>query len=142
MRKKGQTGLIVLVVTVIAALAVFLLLYQKERIKVEKVETKSQKSSLSEWSVEKSTINGVSLQEDKSIYGESDTAIYDVYLSVFPTKDSDGKMLDFSAFGKHVSRDHTYNPVLNCNIQILQEDEKLDPLLSLDEKKCNHQGQR
>lgn len=134
MRKKGQTGMIVLVVTVIAALAAFLLLYQKERIKVEKVETESQKSSLSEWSVEKSTTNGVALKEDKSIYGEPDTAIYDVYLSIFPTKDSDGKMLDFSAFGKHVSRDHTYNPVLNCNIQILKEDEMLDPLLNLDEK--------
>lgn len=135
MKKKEHSGMIIVAAAVLAAAAAFVLLYRIERIQVEKPETETAASSLSDWTIESSIVNGAPLEEDKSIYGEEpDNAIYDVYLSVFPTKDSSGKMLDFSAFGKHVSRDHTYNPVLNCNIQIVNEDEKLDPLLNLDEK--------
>lgn len=43
-------------------------------------------------------------------------------------------MIDFSAFSLHSSRDHNYNPVLNCNVQILAEGKKPDPLLDLDSK--------
>lgn len=132
LKKRKNNGMIAVVVTVLAALAAFLLIYQKERIRVETKTVAA--SSLSQWNEKESVLNGVPLEEDKSIYGEPDASIYDVYLSIFPTKDSNGEMLDFSAFGKHVSRDHSYNPVLNCNVQILKEDETLDPLLNLDEK--------
>ncbi|MBQ4529718.1 MAG: CotH kinase family protein [Lachnospiraceae bacterium] len=135
MDKKERSGIITVVVAVIVALVAFVLLYREERIQIETLETEVADSSLSQWRIEDSSVNGTPLKEDKTIYGEvPEDTIYDVYISVFPTKSSNGEMLDFSAFGKHVSRDHTYNPVLNCNIQILNEDEKIDPLLNLDEK--------
>ena len=102
------------------------------RIKIEKHDTEKYESTLSDWSIEDSAMKGAPLMEDKSIYEDVNNKIYDVYISVFPTKNASGELLDFSSFGKHVSRDHTYNPTLNCNIQILDENETLDPLLNLD----------
>ncbi|BFJ84997.1 hypothetical protein Ruko_14140 [Ruthenibacterium sp. TH_2024_36131] len=122
----------ILVSVVLAAAVLLAVLYVKNQIPVEKVP-ETQPSSLEDWTLEDSALNGVPLEEDKGIY-EQNNNIYDVYISVFPTKDSDGNMLDFSAFDKHTSRDHTYNPTLNCNIQILNEGETLDPLMSLDQK--------
>ena len=122
----------ILVSVVLAAAVLLAVLYVKNQIPVEKVP-ETQPSSLEDWTLEGSALNGVPLEEDKGIY-EQNNNIYDVYISVFPTKDSDGNMLDFSAFDKHTSRDHTYNPTLNCNIQILNEGETLDPLMSLDQK--------
>lgn len=121
-------------VIVAVAVLLFFLLYFKTNIPVEYPQEDTV-STLEEWTIEKSTANGRPLLEDKSIYMQgSDNNIYDVYISVFPTKDAEGKMLDFSAFGLHQSRDHTYNPELNCNIQILNEGERLDPLTSLETK--------
>lgn len=133
LKKKEQKGMLAIFAAVLVALSLFLILYQRERIPVEE-KAAGGDSAMKNWDEKESAVNGAPLVEDKSVYGEPDTSIYDVYLSVFPTKDPEGEMLDFSAFGKHVSRDHTYNPVLNCNIQILKEDEKLDPLVNLDEK--------
>ena len=41
--------------------------------------------------------------ENKDIY-ERDNSIYDVYISVFPTKDDAGNILDFSAFSQCTSK--------------------------------------
>lgn len=72
-----------------------------------------------------------SLRENKDIY-QLDTNIYDVYISVFPTADENGEILNFSAFDLHTEGDHSYNPVLNCNIQILPEGQV--PKASLNQK--------
>lgn len=123
----------ILVLVVFACVVIFGVLYVKNRIPVEASAEVS--NSLEDWNLDVSSLNGRALREDKGIYDEKpDNTIYDVYLSVFPTKDENGDMIDFSAFAKHSSRDHTYNPTLDCNIQIVKEDEKLDPLLSLDQK--------
>lgn len=132
--KRKNIGMAALILLIVLSSVAFAVLYRQERIPVEAPQTKAAASALSDWTIEKSVMNGVSLSEDKSIYGKPDNSIYDVYISVFPTKNEKGKMIDFSAFGKHVSRDHTYNPTLNCNIQIVKEDEKLDPLINLDSK--------
>ena len=132
--KRKQSGIVVLLLAIILSLIMFIWLYSKESIPIEKPETETVHTQLSDWNIEESAMNGAPLSEDKSIYGEPDNAIYDVYITVFPTKDENGEMIDFSAFGKHSSRDHTYNPTLNCNIQIVNEDEKLDPLINLDAK--------
>ena len=125
----------ILVSAVAAALALFLVLYWQSLIPVEPAGTGETADELSHWTVEDSALNGLPLAEDKTIYPDTpDASVHDVYISVFPTKDEEGNILDFSAFGKHVSRDHTYNPVLNCNVQILEEGESLDPLAALDTK--------
>ena len=132
--KERKSSLVILIGAMIVSLAVIVFLYYETRIKIEKHDTEKYESTLSDWSIEDSAMNGVPLMEDKSIYEEVNNKIYDVYISVFPTKNGSGELLDFSSFGKHVSRDHTYNPTLNCNIQILDENETLDPLLNLDAK--------
>ncbi len=132
--KKIEREMAVLIGVIIIATIIFVVLYQQNRIEIEPVGEQIAESSLSDWTEENSTINGAPLKEDKSIYGERDNSIYDVYINVFPTKDENGEVIDFSAFGKHVARDHSYNPTLNCNIQILNEGEELDPLVNLDVK--------
>lgn len=119
---------------VMTAVVLFAFLYVNNLTPIEQPEQQLQ-SSLEKWEVNSSNMNNLPLKEDKGIYPEQpDTNIYDVYLSVFPTKDSNGDILDFSAFGLHQSRGHDYNPVLNCNVQILNQGESLDPLTSLDTK--------
>lgn len=132
MNKFEKRNTIILYLFVAAAIVIFILLYSNSRIDIEKVQI-AENSTLEQWDISQSIINGMDLSEDKSIY-EQDNNIYDVYISAFPTKDSDGNMIDLSAFGLHTSRGHDYNPVLNCNIQIVSEGQKLDPLLSLDLK--------
>ena len=115
-----------------AAVLGFAMLYANSQAVIE-APTEVPSSGLDTWQRSDSSLNGQPLREDKGIYVQ-DSGIYDVYLSVFPTKDDDGNMLQFSDFSRHTSMDHTYNPVLNCNIQILKEGEKPDPLLDLDNK--------
>ncbi len=111
------------------AIVIFAYLFIKTSIKIEKPNKYNETSSLTDWNIETSDLNGLPLVEDKSIYPDKpDNNIYDVYITVFPTKDENGELIDFSDFAKHTARDHTYNPVLNCYIQILNEDEKLDPI--------------
>ena len=131
--KNKNTGMIILAAVVVLALAGFLALYIDSLITVEEPwEEQEAESSLEDWTVEESAANGQPLRENQNIY-EPDNAIYDVYISVFPTKDENGEMLDFSAFDLHKGLDHSYNPTLNCNIQFLPQDGKLDPLINLDD---------
>ncbi|MDE6945299.1 MAG: CotH kinase family protein [Lachnospiraceae bacterium] len=122
-----------LVLVTVAAAGLFGVLYANSLIPVEAPEGGAGGSRLETWEIADSDLNGAGLHEDKGIY-EQDSSIYDVYISVFPTKDENGQMLDLSAFALHTARDHSYNPVLNCNIQILKEGKKPDPLLDLDHK--------
>ena len=134
MIKRKNIGMVFLIVVIMLSLTLFVVLYRQTRVPVDVSKTEFVDSALSDWTLEESVVNGAPLKEDKSIYGEPDNSIYDVYISVFPTKDESGEMIDFSSFEKHTSRDHTYNPTLNCNIQIMKEDENLDPFINLDTK--------
>lgn len=133
-----EDGNRVLILATLAAALVFAVLYAKSLVPIEKPEAQGAASALADWDVSQSAMNGAPLEEDKSIY-EDNANIYDVYISAFPTKDASGNMLDLSAFGLHTARDHDYNPILNCNIQILPEGERPDPLLDLDSKNATIQ---
>lgn len=127
MKTNRETGALVGVIAI--AFILFGLLYRENQIKIESVVQEEKGSTtLSEWTVEESELNGVPLVEDKSIY-EFDAGIHDVYINVFPTEDSAGNMLNFDSFDLHQSRDHSYNPVLDCNIQILEAGQTLDPII-------------
>lgn len=115
-----------------AAAALFLGLYAGSLIPVEEPGY-AEENSLEDWDITVSDANKKGLHEDKGIY-EQDSNLYDVYISIFPTKNEKGEMIDFSAFSLHTALDHSYNPVLNCNVQILQEGQKPDPLTDLDAK--------
>ena len=128
--KKHDT--LILTLATLGAAALFIFLYWRSLIPIEAAEPQPS-NALEDWDISQSNMNGAPFQEDKGIYTQ-DAGIYDVYISVFPTKDKDGNMLDFSCFDLHTARDHSYNPILNCNIQILPEGEKPDPLLDLDNK--------
>lgn len=128
----------ILILAALAAALVFAVLYARSLVPIEEPEAPPAANALADWDVSQSAMNGAPLEEDKSIY-EDNANIYDVYISAFPTKDESGNMLDLSAFGLHTARDHDYNPVLNCNIQILPEGEKPDPLLDLDSKNATIQ---
>ncbi len=135
MKKQERKEQILLLTVVGVAILIFSVLYFKNQIPKEKVIVEVNVTEENPWTLENSAMNNQPLEEDKSIYpDEPDVSIHDVYISVFPTKDENGEIIDFSAFGKHQARDHSYNPVLNCNIQILDENEMLDPLVSLDTK--------
>ena len=122
--KETKSGLWKLLLAMVLAAGLFAFVYWNAQIRIQDPAVETVTTSLSEWTIENSSINGAPMQEDKSIYGEVDTSIYDVYISVFPTKDENGDTIDLSAFGLHTARDHSYNPTLNCNIQILSEGEK------------------
>lgn len=122
-----------LMLLTVAAAVLFFVLYVNTKPAIEEVNAKAAYSSLDNWNIAFSDANGAELHEDKSIYVQ-DSNLYDVYISVFPTKDASGEMIDLSAFGLHTSRDHSYNPTLNCNIQILEEGKTPDPLLDLNQK--------
>lgn len=124
---KKNKELLFLSLLLIVAILLFGFLYYQSAIPTEKSDVASENgSNLEEWSIENSSTNNKTLEEDKGIY-EQDSSLYDVYINIFPTEDADGNLLDFSSFDLHQSRDHTYNPVLNCNVRILREGEKLDP---------------
>lgn len=130
-RLKKHDTLILALIT-LAAAALFIFLYWRSLIPIEAAEPQTS-NPLESWDISQSDMNGAPLGEDKGLY-ELNTNIYDVYISIFPTKDANGNMLDFSAFDLHSSLNHTYNPTLNCNIQILEEGQALDPLLDLNNK--------
>lgn len=132
MKRIKEDGNRVLILATLAAALVFILLYWRSLVPIEKPETVPA-NALADWDVSQSALNGAPFEEDKGIYTR-DTNIYDVYISVFPTKNEEGEMIDFSAFDLHQSFNHDYNPVLNCNIQILPEGKTPDPLLDLNQK--------
>lgn len=138
MRFLEKDGSRVLVLATVAAALAFAVLYQSSLVPIETPPEAAPASALADWEVSQSDMNGAPLEEDKSIY-EDNANIYDVYISVFPTKDGDGNMLDFSDFSLHSARNHDYDPRLNCNIQILPEGKTPDPLLDLDSKNATIQ---
>ncbi len=65
------------------------------------------------------------LKENKEIY-KANNQIYDAYITVFPTKDDEGTVADFSSFSLITDENRDYNPILDCNVQIVKEGETPD----------------
>ena len=83
--------------------------------------------------LEKQPGTEIIVEENKEIY-KQDNLIYDAYISVFPTKDKEGAVADFSSFSLITDENRDYNPVLDCNVQILKEGEKPDAKTDLNSK--------
>lgn len=83
--------------------------------------------------LEKQPETEIIVEENKEIY-KQDNLIYDAYISVFPTKDKEGAVADFSSFSLITDENRDYNPVLDCNVQILKEGEKPDAKTDLNSK--------
>ena len=129
--KKLRNSNNLLIIIFGVSIILFCIIYYSNTIKVENPTQNIDETdtSISDWTLDNSAVNNMGLNEDSNIYEEnSNDDIYDVYLTVFETKDENGEVLEFSDFSKHVYRDHTYNPVLNSHITILNEGEKLDPM--------------
>ena len=108
MKNQNKKERVILTAVTAAASVLFGFLYAGSRIPFEEPETAEAAVSLEDWDITISDANGAGLHEDKGIY-EQNSEIYDVYISVFPTKDDDGDMIDLSAFSLHTARDHSYN---------------------------------
>lgn len=66
------------------------------------------------------------LVENKEIY-KPDNQIYDAYINVFPTQTENGEVADFSSFSLITDENRDYNPILDCNVQIVPEGKSPDP---------------
>ena len=119
MIKQKNTGGIILSIAFVAAVALFGFLYSTYQIPTVEEPPKAEADVLETWSPDSSAANGHPLEENKDIYKEGvDTNVYDVYITAFPTKDEKGKILTLKDFALHTPRNHDYNPVLKCHIDI------------------------
>ncbi len=122
----------ILIFCLVLSCGIFISLFQETKYEVETVAVTG--TSLESWSIEDSVLNGAPLEEKKSIYNLDTVGdVSTVYITVFPTEDENGNMLDFSAFDLHTARNHDYNPVLNANVQFGDSDGKLNDLKNLDQ---------
>jgi spore coat protein H len=75
-------------------------------------------TSLEDWTIENSPLNGLPLIENKTIYKVDQADDLDtIYITVFPTETEDG-VIDFSIFDLHTSLDKSFNPTLYANVVI------------------------
>ena len=125
MKIKKTTVSKVLLAGVVLSVILFYMLYQNSQYKVENIDAKADPSE--EWSIDKSILNGAPLDELKTIYlDQSPEEITKVFITVFPTKSEEGKLLDFKAFDLHESLNKKYNPILNANVKIVEQGEDLN----------------
>lgn len=74
--------------------------------------------SLNDWKLEDSVINGAKFTENKSIYlNDNLSEVVTFYITVYPTKNSDGNIVTFKDFDLHEARDKDYNPEVEVLIQ-------------------------
>ncbi|KAF0224598.1 MAG: cotH [Erysipelotrichaceae bacterium] len=122
---KNKNYLIVL--AFILALGTFTNFYLGSRNKVD--DLPDDDTTLDDWELETSPLNGLPLVENKTIYKVDKAADLDsIYITVFPTESEDG-LIDFSIFDLHESLDQTFNPTLNANITIGDKSGKLSNLV-------------
>lgn len=122
---KNKNYLIVL--AFILALGTFTNFYLGSRNEVD--DLPDDDTSLDDWELENSPLNGLPLVENKTIYKVDKAADLDsIYITVFPTESEDG-LIDFSIFDLHESLNQTFNPTLNANITIGDNSGKLSNLV-------------
>lgn len=127
MRYKTINQLLVIAFTVVSIIVFILLYINTSSTRVIKEEKPT--SSMDNWTIETSVLNGLKLVENKNIYGlDNPSDLTSIYITIFPTKTDKGT-LDFSAFDLHRALDQSYNPVLDANVIIAGKDGSL-PLTS------------
>lgn len=111
----------------ILGLGVFTNFYLGSLNKVD--ELPEDNTSLDDWTLEKSPLNGLPLVENKTIYKVDKASDLDsIYITVFPTDSEDG-VIDFSIFDLHESLNQDFNPTLNANVTIGDSNGKLSTLV-------------
>lgn len=105
----------------------FIVFYISSRNKVEEVPEIS--TSLDDWSLENSVLNGLPLVENKTIYQVDNPSDLDtIYITVFPTDTEDG-LIDFSIFDLHEALNRSFNPTLYANVVFGDQNGNLSSLL-------------
>lgn len=111
----------------VLGLGVFTNFYLGSLNKVE--ELPEDNTSLDDWTLENSPLNGLPLVENKTIYKVDQADDLDtIYITVFPTETEEG-VIDFSIFDLHSSLDQSFNPTLHANVTIGDSSGKLSTLI-------------
>lgn len=118
---------LIVVLVFILGIGIFSIFYYNSLDKVEVIPEDN--TSLDDWTVENSPLNGLPLIENKTIYkvdqpGDLDT----IYITVFPTETEDG-VIDFSIFDLHTTLNKTFNPTLYANVVIGDSNGNLSNLI-------------
>jgi spore coat protein H len=117
---------LLVVLAVILAIGVFADFYVGSLNHVD--ELPDDNTSLDDWTLENSQLNGLPLVENKTIYKVDKADDLDtIYITVFPTDTEEG-VIDFSIFDLHQSLDQTFNPTLYANVTIGDSNGKLSAL--------------
>lgn len=116
-----------LVLAFVLGLGVFTNFYLDTLNKVEIIPEDN--SSLNDWTLENSPLNGLPLVENKTIYQVDKVDDLDtIYITAFPTETAEG-LIDFSIFDLHTSTEQSFNPTLNANVIIGDSNGKLSNLV-------------
>lgn len=113
---KGKNRNYLIVLAFILGIVIFVYFYFANLNQVEDVPEDN--TSLDDWTIEDSPLNGLPLVENKTIYQLDQADDLDsIYITVFPTETDEG-IIDFSIFDLQTARDRTFNPVLFANVTI------------------------
>lgn len=107
---------VLVILALVLAIGVFTDLYIGSRNQIE--EEPNDETSLDDWTLENSPLNGLPLVENKTIYQVDQPDDLDtIYITVFPTETEEG-VIDFSVFDLHESLNQDFNPILHANVTI------------------------
>ncbi|NCA98803.1 MAG: hypothetical protein EOM70_05455 [Clostridia bacterium] len=123
----------VLLISLISIIGIvsFILLFMQQQEQLAKPDP-VQVSTLDDWTIEESVLNGLPLNENKAIYrSDSDGSLDTLFITVFPTDTPDGR-IDFTAFDYHQALVQDYNPTLDANITYANPDGELPMLADKD----------
>jgi len=118
---------LIVVIVFILGIGIFSVFYFNSLDKVEEIPEDN--TSLGDWTVENSPLNGLPLVENKTIYKVDQPDDLDtIYITVFPTETEDG-VIDFSIFDLHTTLNKTFNPTLYANVVIGDSNGNLSNLI-------------
>lgn len=118
---------LIVVIVFILGIGIFSIFYFNSLDKVEVIPEDN--TSLDDWTVENSPLNGLPLIENKTIYKVDQPDDLDtIYITVFPTETEDG-VIDFSIFDLHTTLNKTFNPTLYANVVVGDSNGNLSNLI-------------
>lgn len=118
---------LIVVLVFILGIGIFSIFYFNSLDKVEVIPEDN--TSLDDWTVENSPLNGLPLIENKTIYKVDQPNDLDtIYITVFPTETEDG-VIDFSIFDLHTTLNKTFNPTLYANVVVGDSNGNLSNLI-------------
>jgi len=115
---KGSNFVVKMIISLafILACVVFFYTYIKTPYPVEQKNTNN--SQLDKWSLENSALNGAPLVENKNIYDFSkNEEMTKIYITVFPTSDTSGKLRKFSEYNLLTRKDKPDIFSLDANVE-------------------------